>query len=262
VRDAQARSHEAQARAAAAARRNNFQGTPETVVKAAKSVLEVKLAARELEAARTAEKGARRDFDDARSKYDSVNWAWHEARDRVWRAGELVRTAYPLGKAKARAAENEVKRGEDDAVKMLSAAKLARDEALAREQAAGDLVKAAQATLAAAQTRAAEAARINALEATQEALRAKADLTPAEQQRVGKYLSRGAGAEILRDCDNPQQAVAAGLIACGTRSAEEATKGMEKSAADKVVDAVDRQQQAEHDRARSRGRERGFGLSR
>jgi len=42
VRDAQVLSREAQARAARAARRNNFQGTPETVVKAAKSVLEVK----------------------------------------------------------------------------------------------------------------------------------------------------------------------------------------------------------------------------
>jgi conjugative relaxase-like TrwC/TraI family protein len=260
---AERQSRQAQKLAAQSARLSNFQGTPETVVKAAKSVLEVELAARELEAARAAEKAAERGSDDARNRCNSVDWAWREARDRVWRAGELVRTAYPLGKAKARAAQEEAQRAQDALTQRRSEVKLEWDQALAREQAAGGLVKAAQARLAAAQERAAQAARINALEATQEALRAKADLAPAEQKRVSEYLSRGANANILRDCDNPQQAVAVGLIASRTRSADEATRGMEKSAADKVADVVDRQRQVERDmdRSRSRGRDRGFGLS-
>jgi hypothetical protein len=110
----------------------------------------------------------------------------------------------------------------------------------------------------AAKAAAAEARRSNDLRATREALRARADLSPAEQHRVAEYLSRSANAGILRDCDNPQQAIAAGLIASGTRSAKEATKGLEQSAAAKVGDAVSRNQ--EDERRRARGRTRGHGL--
>jgi hypothetical protein len=115
----------------------------------------------------------------------------------------------------------------------------------------------------AAKAAAAEARRSNDLRATREALRARADLSPAEQHRVAEYLGRSANAGILRDCDNPQQAIAAGLIASGTRSAKEATKGLEQSAAAKVGDAVSRNQEDERRRARGRTRGRGldFGLS-
>lgn len=131
-------------------------------------------------------------------------------------------------------------------------------------------MEAAEAQNAAAQDRSAEAVRINDLQATQQAIWARADLTPAEQHRVAEYLGRAANATILRDCDDPKQAIAAGLIASGAQSAKEATKGLEKPDAAKVVDAVERNQKIEKDRSREmdssrdggRGRERGFGFSR
>jgi len=137
-------------------------------------------------------------------------------------------------------------------------------------------VEAAEAAKAAAEKRSDEAAHLNALQATREALRARAELTADEQRRVAEYLGRDAFAGFLRDCDNPQQAVAAGLIASGIRNAKEATKGMEKPPADKIIDAAERQQQAEQAKAREqakeqarqqartsgRSRERGFWLER
>ena len=89
-------------------------------------------------------------------------------------------------------------------------------------------------------------------QAAQEALRARADLVPAEQHRVAEYLGRSANASIIRDCDNPQQAIAAGLIASGTRDAKEATKGMEKPDAAKVVEAVEHNREIEKERRREK----------
>jgi multidrug efflux pump subunit AcrA (membrane-fusion protein) len=167
-------------------------------------------------------------------------------------------------KKEARAAEQEAQRDRDAVEKRMGEVKLARDEALAREQASRDPVKAAEATLATAQARAAKAARINDFQAAQEALRARADLTPAEQHRVAEYLGRAANASIIRDCDDPKQAIAAGLIASGTRDAKEATKGMEKPDAAKIVEAVEHNREIEKERSRERdlsrdrGRDRGF----
>ena len=150
----------------------------------------------------------------------------------------------------------------------LQKADAAHREALARASKAEDRVKQVESAKTAAERQAAKAVRINDLEATREALRARADLTPAEQHRVTEHLSRAANASILRGCDNPQQAIAAGLIASGTRSAKEATKGMEKSSCAKVADAVSHNQENEQRRERQRTREQthdfglDFGLSR
>jgi hypothetical protein len=146
--------------------------------------------------------------------------------------------------------------------------KLALDEALKRTYEAKALLKEAEAEKAAAQSRSAEAVRINDFQATQQALRARADLAPAEQNRIAEYLSRAANASILRDCDDPKQAIAAGLIASGTRDAKEATKGMDKPDAAKVVEAVEhnweieRERSRERDLSRDRGRGRDRGLER
>ena len=73
---------------------------------------------------------------------------------------------------------------------------------------------------------------------------------------------------MRKHCDNPQQAIAAGLIASGTRDAKEATKGMEKPDAAKVVEAVEHNREIEKERrrekelSRDRGRDRGFYLER
>jgi hypothetical protein len=263
---AEERSQKAETRAAKAARLDNFQGPPEAVVKAAEAVLEVQEASRKLTVAQTAEKEAQQGLDDARSRCNEVDRAWYRARDRVSEARDRVRTAHLWEKKEARAAEQEAQRDRDAVEKRMGEVKLARDEALAREQAARDPVKAAEATLAAAQARAAKAARINDFQAAQEALRARADLTPAEKQRVAEYLGRTANASIIPDCDNPKQAIAAGLIASGTRDAKEATKGMEKPDAAKVVEAVEHNREIEKERSREmdlgRGRDRGFYLER
>ena len=264
--EAQARAREAEARAAEAARLERFQGTKETVAKAAKTASEVQEAGRKLAEARVERGEAHRGFEAERHKYDDLDLKWHNAQSRVWQAGERVRTAPLWEKKEARAAEKDEHRKFDALEKSLKEATVTRDEALKREQAAGERVKAAEAEKTAAQARSAEAARINDLQATQQALRARADLSPAEQHRVAEYLGRTANAAILHDCDDPKQAVAAGLIASGTRSATEATKGMEKPDAAKVVDAVERNREIEKERSherdssrdRGRGRERGL----
>ena len=225
---------------------------------------QVQEAGRKLAEARVERGEAHRGFEAERHKYDDLDLKWHNAQSRVWQAGERVRTAPLWEKKEARAEEKAEQRKIHALENGLNDVKAARDAALKREYAAGDRLKAAEAAKAAAEKRAAEAARTNELQATRQALRARADLTPAEQQRVEDYLGRAANATILRDCDNPQQAIAAGLIASGTRNAKEATKGLEKPDAAKVVEAVEHNREIEKERrherdlSRDRGRDRGL----
>ena len=256
---AKALSREAEARSAEAARRNIFQGTPEAVAEVVKTNSAVQEARRDLEEARAVEQEARRASDAERHRYGEARQDEFSAQSRVSQAEESVRKALPWEKKEARVAEKEAQRGLDAVKERLADIEAARESAMSREAQAREMVKAAEAKLAEAQTLAAGAAHSNDLQATQEAFRARTDFTPAEHNRVEEYLSRDAGAEILRGCDNPQQAIAAGSIACGIRSADEATKGMEKSAAAKVVDSVERQQQAE--RMMTRQSSQDFGLS-
>ncbi|MBI3552176.1 MAG: hypothetical protein HY077_06635 [Elusimicrobia bacterium] len=252
-----ARSREAEARSAETARLEKFQGTKESVAKAAKTASEAGEAARTLNEARVAQKVAHQGFEAERHRYDDIRLNWDRARSRVWEAGERVRTARLWEKKEARAAEQEAHRKFNALEKSLKDVRAARDEALRREQAASEMVKAAEASRRAAQTRAAAAARINELQATQQALRERADLSPAEQHRVAEYLGRATNATILRDCENPKQAIAAGLIASSARNATEATKGMDKSEAAKVVAAVEHNRKIETERGLENGRDKG-----
>ena len=262
LKAAEERVREAQVWSAEAARLEKFQGTPEAAAKATKAILEAREAAQKLTAARTAEEAAQKGFDDERCKRDRAREEESYAQSRTWQAEERVRKAHLWEKKEARAAEKEARRGLDDVRKSLAEVKVALDEALKREYAARDRLKAAETETAAAQARSAEAVRINDLQATQKALQARADITSAEQHRIAEYLGRAANATILRNCDDPQQAIAAGMIASGTRNDKEATKKMEKPDAAKVVEAVEHNREIEKERSRDRGRGRDRGLER
>jgi len=262
------RLREAKTQAAETVHLNNFRGTPETWAKAAEAVSGAREAAQNLKAAETSAQAADRHFDDERCKRDRLYNQHELERHRVWNAQQQVRKARLWEKKAARAAEKEAQQSCDAAEKKVDESRARMDEKLKQVHEAHDRVKKAEKANEAAQARAVKAMRINDLESTREALRARTDLTPAEQHRVAEYLGRAANASILRDCDNPQQAIAAGLIASGTRSAKEATKGMEKSAAAMVGDAVKHNQENEQRRERERMRDQthdhgfGFGLSR
>jgi hypothetical protein len=256
---AQTLSRETEARSVEAAHRNSFQGTPEAVAEVVKFDSAVQEAKRELEAARAAEQEARLGRDAERQRYGEAWQEWAFAQSSAQQAGESVRKALPWDKAEARLAEKEAQNGLDAMKEKLAEIKAAQEMASSRVAEAREMVEAAQAKHDAAQTQAAEAVHRNDLQATQEALGARTDFTSAEQQRVAEYLSRDAGADILRGCDNPEQAIAAGSVACGLRTVDEATKGMEQSAVDNVVDLVECQRQAELDRTRQHSR--GFGRS-
>jgi conjugative relaxase-like TrwC/TraI family protein len=262
------RLREARKQAAETAHLNNFRGTPETWAKAAEAVLGAREAAQKLKAAEAAAGAADRRFDDERGERDGLYHQHELARHRVWEAQEQVRKARLWEKKAARGAEKAAQQSCDAAENKVAESRARMEEKLKQVHEANDRVEKAEKIKEAAQARAAKAVRINDLEATREALRARADLSPAEQHRIAEYLGRSANAGILRDCDNPQQAIAASLIASGTRSAKEATKGLEKSAAAMVGDAVKHNQENEQRRERERMRDQthdhgfGFGLSR